>query len=69
MPMRGTYRLCAALQHRRERERVIHELHAMGKSQSEMLGIIYPKVERQLLPFAMENIKAHLAKLRQDGLI
>ena len=69
MPMRGTYRLGAALQHRRERERVIHELHAMGKSQTEMLGIIYPGVERQLLPFAMENIRAHLAKLRQDGLI
>jgi glyoxylase-like metal-dependent hydrolase (beta-lactamase superfamily II)/8-oxo-dGTP pyrophosphatase MutT (NUDIX family) len=69
MPMRGTYRLGAALQHRRERERVIHELHAKGKSQSEMLGIIYPEVERQLLPFAMENIRAHLAKLRQDGLI
>lgn len=69
MPMRGTFRLSATLQHRRERERAIQELHAKGKSQSEMLKIIYPEVDRQLLPFAMENIKAHLSKLREDGQI
>lgn len=69
MPMRGTIRLHAALQHRCEREKAIRELHVIGKTQSEMLDIIYQAVDRQLLPLAMENIKSHLAKLRQDGQI
>jgi glyoxylase-like metal-dependent hydrolase (beta-lactamase superfamily II) len=67
MPMRSTFRLRATLQHRRERERVILELYAQGKSEAEMLDIIYQGVEQQLLPFAMKNIKSHLAKLHQEG--
>lgn len=69
MPMRGTCRLSATLQHRRERETAIQELHVRGKTQTEMLDIIYHAIDRHLRPFAMENIKSHLAKLRQDGQI
>jgi glyoxylase-like metal-dependent hydrolase (beta-lactamase superfamily II)/8-oxo-dGTP pyrophosphatase MutT (NUDIX family) len=69
MPMRGTFRLRATLQHRREREEAIRELHVNGKTPLEMLDIIYPAVDRHLLPLAMENIKSHLAKLRRDGTI
>ena len=69
MPMRGTFRLHATLRHRREREKAIQELHANGKTQAEILDIIYQGVDQHLLPFAMENIKSHLAKLRQDGQI
>lgn len=68
-PMRSTSRLQATLQHRREREKTIRELYANGKTETEMLDIIYKGVAQNLLPFAMENIKSHLAKLRQEGQI
>ncbi len=69
MPMRGTFRIQATLQHRREREKTIHELYAGGKTETEILDIIYQGVDQRLRPFAMENIKSHLAKLRQEGRI
>jgi len=68
-PMRSTFRLQATLQHRREREKAVLELHADGKTEAEMLDIIYQEVQQELLPFAMENIKSHLVKLRQEGKI
>ncbi len=68
-PMRSTFRLQDTLQHRREREKTIRELHANGKTETEMLYIIYQGVAQHLLPFAMENIKSHLAKLRQEDQI
>ncbi|MDT8444938.1 MAG: MBL fold metallo-hydrolase [Desulfuromonadales bacterium] len=66
MPMRGTFRIHATLQHRRERKRSIQALYAKGKTLTEMLDIIYQGIDQRLLPFAMENIKSHLAKLRQE---
>ncbi len=69
LPMRSTFRLEATLQHRRQREKAIQELYANGKTQTEMLDIIYQGVDQQLLPFAMMNIQSHLAKLRQEGQI
>jgi glyoxylase-like metal-dependent hydrolase (beta-lactamase superfamily II) len=69
MPMRGTFRLRATLQHRREREKTIRQLHSEGKTEAEMLAIIYQGVDQQLLPFATENIKSHLVKLRQEDQI
>lgn len=69
MPMRSTFRLRATLQHRREREDMIMALYAEGKTQAEMLDIIYQGVARHLLPLAMQNIKSHLDKLMQEGRI
>lgn len=66
MPMRGTFRLRATLQHRQQRERTIRELHRQGKTPAEMLAIIYPAVDTDLLPLAMENIRSHLSKLRRE---
>jgi glyoxylase-like metal-dependent hydrolase (beta-lactamase superfamily II) len=66
-PMRSTFRLRATLQHRREREKAILELYAKGKTQTEMLDIIYQGIEQQLRPLALKNIQSHLAKLRQEG--
>ncbi len=68
MPMRGTFRLQATLQHRREREKTIRQLHSEGKTKAEMLAIIYRGVDQRLLPFAMENIKSHLIKLQRQFL-
>ena len=69
MPMRGTIRLRATLQHRQDRERAIGELHVQGKTHAEMLDILYSEVAPHLLPLAMENIKSHMSKLRRDGKI
>lgn len=69
MPMRSTFRLQSTLQHRREREKMIQTLHKSGKTETEMLNIIYPGMGERLSFFALENIKSHLAKLRQEGQI
>jgi len=69
MLMRSTFRLQSTLQHRCEREQAIQRLHRSGKTETEMLNIIYPGVKKRLLPFALENIKSHLVKLRQEGQI
>ncbi|MEE4252897.1 MAG: MBL fold metallo-hydrolase [Desulfuromusa sp.] len=69
MPMRGTFRLQSTLQHRREREKAILDLHRSGNTETEMLKVIYPEVGEQLSFFALENIKSHLAKLQQEGQI
>ena len=62
MPMRSTFRLQATLQHRYEREKTIQKLHAGGKTQTEILDIIYRGVNQQ-------NIESHLTKLRQESQI
>ena len=67
MPMRSTIRLAFTLQHRREREKVVLELSASGKTQEQLLDIIYPDVDQRLRPFAMLNIESHMVKLRQEG--
>ncbi len=66
-PMRSSFRLQATLQHRREREKVILELYADGKTETEILDTIYHGIDEQLLPYAMKNIKSHLVKLQQEG--
>jgi len=67
--MRGTLCLQATLQHRREREEAIRELHARGKTKSEILNIVYQGVEQSLLPYALLNIESHLDKLSREGRI
>ncbi len=69
MPMRGTFRLKETLQHRRQRERQIKALYADGKSEPEILEIVYQGVPARLHPYALKNICAHLEKLRCEGQI
>ncbi len=57
------------LEHRRVRENQIVTLHAEGKSEEEMLQIIYEDVPKELWPFARMNIQKHLVKLIQEGRI
>jgi glyoxylase-like metal-dependent hydrolase (beta-lactamase superfamily II)/8-oxo-dGTP pyrophosphatase MutT (NUDIX family) len=66
MPMRSTFRLAATLQHRREREDEIKELHTSGKSHNQIFDILYKDVPQQLRPFAIMNIESHLDKLQQE---
>jgi glyoxylase-like metal-dependent hydrolase (beta-lactamase superfamily II) len=69
IPMRSTFQLHTTLKHRREREKTIQELYINGKTEANILEILYQGVEQHLRPFAPENIKAHLAKLKQESLI
>jgi len=67
VPMRSVHRLSATLQHRRERESRILELHQSGLLNPAILETVYKGVDERLLPYAMRNIESHLAKLRQEG--
>lgn len=67
MPMRSTFRVRATLQHRRARETAIRTLYTNGRTEAEILDIVYQGVDQQLRPFAMQNIRSHLVKLRQEG--
>ncbi len=32
-----------------------------------MLGTIYPELDRRIMPMALRQVEAHLAKLAEDG--
>ena len=69
MAMGTTHYLKKALAHREERERAIHASHLAGASEDEMLAKIYAGVDPRLAPLARINIRSHLAKLREEGVI
>jgi ribonuclease/clavin/mitogillin len=61
--MGGTYKLEKTLEHRKQRESQIAELHDEGKNIDQMLEIIYSGLEPRLNKYALATIKAHLKKL------
>ncbi len=63
MPVGGTWHLEQTLEHRRQRERQVRELHASGHSQEQMLETIYPGLDPGLRPLAAQNLRQHLRKL------
>jgi glyoxylase-like metal-dependent hydrolase (beta-lactamase superfamily II) len=67
IPMRSVHRLSVTLQHRRERELRILELHQSGHRNQAILETVYECVDERLLPYAMRNIESHLVKLREEG--
>ena len=69
LPMRGVYRLRAALQHRHDREKCIYELHKSGKTENEIFDCLYQGIGQELVSLARGHIKAHLAKLMREGKI
>jgi glyoxylase-like metal-dependent hydrolase (beta-lactamase superfamily II) len=55
------------IDHRREREEQILALLADGKTTPRaMLGAIYPELDRRIIPMALRQIEAHLAKLAEE---
>jgi len=55
------------IDHRREREEQIVRLLADGKTTPRaMLGAIYPELDRRIIPMALRQIEAHLAKLAEE---
>jgi len=69
MALGGTHYLQAALRHREERESQIRARHQAGLSEDQILGEVYGGIDPRLLPLARMNIRSHMTKLREDGLI
>src|SRR5574341_1466952 len=56
------------IDHRHEREEQVMKLLADGKqSPKEMLDAIYMELDRRIVPMALRQIEAHLAKLEAEG--
>lgn len=64
MPSRSTAKIKKTLQHRRGREETVKQLVLEGKSEAEMLDIVYQNIDKRLRPLALENIRSHIAKLK-----
>ncbi|MDX1496162.1 MAG: MBL fold metallo-hydrolase [Salinisphaeraceae bacterium] len=69
MGMGTTYRLRVTLAHRKMREQEILTLHQQGKSNQEMLDVVYAGLDPRLAPLALCNIENHLDKLRDENRI
>ncbi|MGQ0585606.1 MAG: MBL fold metallo-hydrolase [Gammaproteobacteria bacterium] len=65
----GTHFLQSALRHRQEREAQIRTRHEAGQDEDQILAEVYQGIDPRLLPLARINIRSHMAKLREDGLI
>lgn len=56
------------IDHRHEREEQIVGLIAGGRrTVPAMVGAIYPELDRRIIPMAVRQVEAHLAKLAEDG--
>lgn len=62
----GTVILEKTLDHRKVRENQILTMHQQGLSTQGMLESIYADVSKELWPYALENIRKHLEKLREE---
>jgi glyoxylase-like metal-dependent hydrolase (beta-lactamase superfamily II) len=64
------HKLQELIDHRHERERQVLKLMADGKRTPQaMLRAIYPELDRRIVPMALRQIEAHLAKLEAEGRI
>jgi hypothetical protein len=62
--------LTSYLEHRRMREQqVMDALHAGRTSVQEIAESIYDGLDPALMPAAHENVRAHLEKLKAQGLV
>jgi glyoxylase-like metal-dependent hydrolase (beta-lactamase superfamily II) len=57
------------LVHRKEMEKAVLNLYKEGQTPEQMTKILYKRVNKALWPLALENIKAHLKKLEQEGML
>src|SRR5690606_18596678 len=69
IPLGGTTILEKTLEHRRTRENQILVMHQKGLSEKGMLETIYENVPKALWPYALQNIRKHLEKLKIEGKI
>lgn len=57
------------LEHRKVREQQVLEFYRQGLSEEMMLEKIYEGVDKKLWPYAIQNIRKHLEKLKNEGKI
>jgi ribonuclease/clavin/mitogillin len=70
MPNGTVWRLQETLRHRELREQQVKSLVLEGKSEDEMLKVIYKDLaDPRLLPYARMNIRSHLQKLKEENAI
>ena len=63
-----TRKLQELIDHRHEREEQIVGLIADGRrTVKAMVGAIYPELDRRIIPMALRQVEAHLAKLAEEG--
>ncbi|MBL7663988.1 MAG: MBL fold metallo-hydrolase [Bacteriovoracaceae bacterium] len=55
------------LEHRLMREEQVKELYLQGHSEDKILSTIYFETPSKLLPYALENIRSHLKKLKIEN--
>ncbi|MBI2520504.1 MAG: MBL fold metallo-hydrolase [Bdellovibrio sp.] len=67
LPMGGTEQIKLTLKHRMEREEQILELSSAGKTNEEMLEIVYKGLKPELKKYALKTIEAHLIKLKNES--
>jgi len=69
MAMKSTAAMEKTLNHRRYRERQVLRLYEKGHTPEEMVAKIYKNIDPGLWPWGLENINAHMKKLKEDGVI
>ncbi len=65
----GTTILEKTLNHRKEREAQVYALHTEGLTPEQMLERLYAEIDKALWPYALQNIKKHLQKLKLENRI
>ncbi|EQC43958.1 NUDIX domain-containing protein [Bacteriovorax sp. Seq25_V] len=63
----GIDKIAATLKHRLEREESISKYLDEGKSEDEMLSLIYPDLPERLHLYARVTIEAHISKIKRYG--
>lgn len=69
MALKSTGALKKTLKHRKYRERQVLRFHKKGHTPEEMTAKIYKHIDRRMWPWGLENINAHLEKLKEDGVL
>ena len=69
MVLKSVSSLKKTLEHRKEREQQVFQLYKKEKTPEKIVAIIYKRVNKALWPLALENIKSHIKKLEQEGML
>ncbi|MDD0853338.1 MBL fold metallo-hydrolase [Halobacteriovorax sp. GB3] len=60
----GVWKIKQTLSHRKQREKVIKELYLEGRSEDEILAIIYADLPKELIKYAKKTISCHLDRIK-----
>lgn len=60
----GVWKIKQTLSHRKQREKVIKDLYLQGRSEDEILTIIYADLPKELIKYAKKTISCHLDRIK-----